>query len=377
MNSRFARVIIYGGGGYCALFQKAMSLSGVEVVLVIDQYTDKRDVCGVPVVRLGDRRIEKSVPIYVSLSGLSDRIVDQLKELGHTEVYGFKKGIQTFPALLDTILPRSSWYATATERRVDVGEVDALRRRLADDRSRTVLQEICAFRDHFDPDHYLENDGQLQYFADDVPLFVGMTELRFIDCGACTGDTLLPMLDYCRSSGLAARAVCLFEPEHENLLALNEVVSEHVPTDCHAVIVPCGTWSTNTIVQFSAARNSSAIIETSTAATEPPSLHSIATVSLDDSVRGMRPNYIKMDIEGAEHEALRGAAEIIRTTEPVLAICVYHKADDLWEIPKLIDSINPEYEFYLRVHGDMGLEVVLYAVPSSTSAHACPTGRLG
>ena len=72
--------------------------------------------------------------------------------------------------------------------------------------------------------------------------------------------------------------------------------------------------------------------------------------------------HIKMDIEGAEKRALRGAVEIIRRDKPMLAICVYHKNDDLLEIPKLIKEIVPDYKFYLRHHNVAGTETVLYAI---------------
>ncbi|HPE80842.1 MAG TPA: hypothetical protein PKZ35_12640 [Gammaproteobacteria bacterium] len=49
--------------------------------------------------------------------------------------------------------------------------------------------------------------------------------------------------------------------------------------------------------------------------------------------------------------------------QPLLAICVYHKPEDLWELPLLISEINPNYDMHLRVHSHMGLSTVLYCVP--------------
>lgn len=59
-------------------------------------------------------------------------------------------------------------------------------------------------------------------------------------------------------------------------------------------------------------------------------------VRLDDALKGEDATFIKMDIEGSEVAALRGAEEILRTQKPQLAICVYHKTSDFWEIPSLI-----------------------------------------
>lgn len=71
---------------------------------------------------------------------------------------------------------------------------------------------------------------------------------------------------------------------------------------------------------------------------------------------------IKMDIEGAEQEALLGAKRIISEYQPKLAICIYHRIEDLWEIPLLIKELNPEYHLYIRNYEDRLDEIVCYAV---------------
>ena len=73
-------------------------------------------------------------------------------------------------------------------------------------------------------------------------------------------------------------------------------------------------------------------------------------------------SFIKMDIEGAELPALNGAEKIIQRHKPKLAVCVYHKREDLITIPQYIKSIVPEYKFYLRVHFPYASELVLYGV---------------
>lgn len=87
-------------------------------------------------------------------------------------------------------------------------------------------------------------------------------------------------------------------------------------------------------------------------------------MTIDEAIDpGDRVTTIKMDIEGSELEALKGARETIRRDKPKLAICIYHKTEDLWEIPLYIKSLIPEYRFYIRHHGPSGLyDSVLYAV---------------
>ncbi len=71
-----------------------------------------------------------------------------------------------------------------------------------------------------------------------------------------------------------------------------------------------------------------------------------------------------MDIEGSEYEALLGLKNKIKKYKPKLAISVYHNNDHLWQIPKLIYELNPDYKFYLRYYGGpiLPTEYILYAI---------------
>ena len=71
--------------------------------------------------------------------------------------------------------------------------------------------------------------------------------------------------------------------------------------------------------------------------------------------------FIKMDIEGAELKALMGAKETIVQNKPKLAISIYHKPEDILQIPMYLKALVPEYKFYLRQYTMSYLECVLYA----------------
>ena len=88
---------------------------------------------------------------------------------------------------------------------------------------------------------------------------------------------------------------------------------------------------------------------------------SIEVTALDVCLYYKGVTFIKMDIEGAEYEALKGAERIIREQKPKLAICVYHKPEDIWELPELILEFNESYKFYLRHYSYQDNETVLYA----------------
>ena len=85
--------------------------------------------------------------------------------------------------------------------------------------------------------------------------------------------------------------------------------------------------------------------------------------SIDNILHGSRVDFIKMDIEGAELNALRGAEKSIRRYHPSLAVCAYHRTDDLITLPQYINSLGG-YHLYLRKHGlTHEYDLVLYAVP--------------
>ena len=82
-----------------------------------------------------------------------------------------------------------------------------------------------------------------------------------------------------------------------------------------------------------------------------------------DDVVDEKVTFIKMDIEGAEYEALLGAKETIQKNKPKLAISIYHKPEDIISIPKLIKSMVPNYRLYIRHYSNADNETVLYANP--------------
>ena len=89
----------------------------------------------------------------------------------------------------------------------------------------------------------------------------------------------------------------------------------------------------------------------------------VEVAPLDELLADHPPTYIKMDVEGAERDALLGGAKTISKNAPVLAICLYHRPEDVWDLPLLIRSLRPDYRLYVRRHSDERWETVCYAVP--------------
>ena len=92
---------------------------------------------------------------------------------------------------------------------------------------------------------------------------------------------------------------------------------------------------------------------------------SVEVVALDEDIA--EPiTFLKMDIEGAEQAAIRGAAKHITNDRPKMALSVYHNNEDLWKIPRMIDELCPDCRFYLRYHGGNAwpTEITFFAVPN-------------
>lgn len=92
-------------------------------------------------------------------------------------------------------------------------------------------------------------------------------------------------------------------------------------------------------------------------------LVALEVTSVDNVLSGNKATFIKMDIEGSELEALKGCRRTIEMYHPKLAVCVYHREEDIFEIPKFILECYQGYRFFLRHYAHSASETVLYAIP--------------
>lgn len=355
-------IVIYGAGGNGRQFYKAIKQKGQQVDFFIDQYSDAKEYDGVPILRLADVT-DKTVPVYVSVSCTSTIIANQLREMGFENVFDFNESVPVFPEIIDAFLSIVQWYSEDLSEMVDPAKIEALSQLFSDQKSHDVLKNIVDFRTHMTAETYQKNDTVTQYFPEDVDLFSHLkTGVRMVDCGAFIGDTLQQTVNYFEHQNHKIDYIALIEPDSKNLKPLQQNVKKY-SHDIDLVVIPAGVWSDSQILEFDSNGSSSVVMdagEVNANATEK-----VPVVSIDQVFYGMKPNYIKMDIEGAEVNAIKGAEQVIRDFSPVLAICLYHRGSDLWEIPLAIHAMNPNYQYYLRVHGDMGLETVIYCVPKS------------
>jgi len=197
-----------------------------------------------------------------------------------------------------------------------------------------------------DFEHYPEAE---EYFPSDIPILSKYK--RTIDCGAYIGDTALKIYE---QFGKIDKLVC-FEPDNKNFNTLVKTISKNRHIADEIILYPCGIYNKSCLINFEDGMEvGSKITETG---------KNIAQcISIDEALPDFKPTTIKMDIEGAELSALKGAQKTIQKYKPDLIVCVYHLPNHIWDIPLYIDSLNLKYKFYIRNYSGNPLDTVLYAV---------------
>ena len=173
----------------------------------------------------------------------------------------------------------------------------------------------------------------------------------FVDCGAYDGDTIR---SFCKESKDSFAYIFGFEPDPANFIKLSKSRST-LPRQESISLQRAAVGASSGTVTFSADGSAASHVGGGDIVVD--------CVSLDETLSGAGPTYIKMDIEGAELDALTGARNIIERHSPVLAICSYHLQNHLWKVPLLIKSLNDRYRFFLRPHFLEGWDLVTYAIP--------------
>lgn len=189
-----------------------------------------------------------------------------------------------------------------------------------------------------------------QYF-DLEPLCKLRTEQEvFIDGGCFNGKNSLRFSEWCNKR---FKKIYAFEPDYKNFEKCRTAFDSFMSEDKYELYNMGLGKCKNT---FTFIGNNGAGSRISSSGDE-----NIKVTDLDSLVKE-KVTYIKLDIEGAEYDAISGAKQIIQKYKPKMAVCVYHKVDDLWKLPSLILQYNPDYKFYLRHYSVNSWETVLYAL---------------
>lgn len=206
---------------------------------------------------------------------------------------------------------------------------------LADEQSKEIFANILMFRLFGEGPEIPTLPQEEKYFPRDL---VSLSpEEAFVDCGAFDGQTLRDML---AQTGGSIGAYYAFEPDPANYERLEQFAAQ-LPEELRAKVTlsRCGAWSEETSIPLYALHGPGSFAA-SYGGTQ------VRATTIDQLLDGRQATAIKMNIEGSELAALRGAEGTIRRWHPKLMIAGYHKTWDFWEVPELM--LRAGYSVYLR-----------------------------
>ena len=295
--------------------------------------------------------------VFVASSMYDSFIRERLAALGLTCVYPMPFLNHCLP---DVFCSRE--YQNATQAPYEPGACDrilSLFDQLSDEPSQRVLADKVRY--YLTLDKKLL-DGirsrQMIYFDSDIVRL--QPDEVCVDCGAFTGDTMRCFLSV--TGGRFAKYLA-FEPDPSHFPELH---ASAATAPARIVCVRAGVSDQTGVLRFLV----TGTVSTAVAAACDTAGVSLPVVDLDSYLdESETPTFIKMDIEGSEGAALRGAARVIARCRPVLAISAYHHPADLWDLPLRMTALAPGYKLYLRHYTREIDDTVCYAVPSDRAIH--------
>ena len=166
---------------------------------------------------------------------------------------------------------------------------------------------------------------------------------RIADLGAYNGDTLREITPFAPN----LKGAIAFEPDRRN----HKKLSEYAETveRCRIMPLKLAAWSEKATLQFDGSGNrNSTLVSDGIAVNKPAKIVEVEADSLDNALGGESVDYIKYDVEGSEKEAILGSLETIEKYRPALMVSLYHRSEDIFELPLMIHERFPDYKFYIR-----------------------------
>ena len=174
----------------------------------------------------------------------------------------------------------------------------------------------------------------------------------FVDAGAYDGMTSVMFSKWCNNSH---DGIYLFEANVANEQKIHKILSEHNITN--ADVIMKGTWSEDTELSFEI----DTYLTTGSRINMAVNTNKVPVTSIDNVLLGNKVTFIKMDVEGSEFQSLLGCKKTIVEYHPRMAISVYHLAEDIYEIPRLLLEMDDTYHIAFRVYASDFAEIIMYA----------------
>lgn len=222
-------------------------------------------------------------------------------------------------------------------------ELQSVYKMLADEQSKKVFENVIRYK----------LSGDLKYLkAVETPsaekfdlLNIGIEE-TYVDLGAYDGDTLVEFLN---ETSMQFKKLYAMEPDGKSYRKLKRrlYMFSSALLECYN----CGAWSENTTAVFSLRKGrGSRAVSNADNPRRTSGIREVKMMTVDTMLQGGEATYIKFDVEGNEREALNGAAQTIAAFKPKLNVALYHRSEDMFELPLLVAKLNKKYKFYMRHH---------------------------
>lgn len=215
---------------------------------------------------------------------------------------------------------------------------------LEDEKSKEVFEKVINFKISFDLDFMqgFTNNHKEQYFDKDI--IPEIKNINFLDGGAYVGDTLPQIIknfpDY--------NKIYCCEPNDLHL----KIAKRDFPNQRDIEFINCGLGKEKTRSKISQEEQNNCAHD-----------YQAQDINTIDNLINEKIDFIKLDIEGAEQDAIEGSENTIKKYHPILAICIYHKAQDWYKIPEMVLNIRKDYTIYLRHYMEGIYETVMYFIP--------------
>ena len=334
-------LVLYGDGALANFVQKLLLHNGIIINHVIvgkEYYVPNSFFHHYPIERENDiLNLFPKMNVILAFGNYRNKKVELLKNPAVARCIFFEPAAVQFDF--------GDYYNTIKEH---ASELENFYLQLADEHSRNLMVTFINAKISGNSETLagLNVSGEQQYF----PEFLHLSDDEvLVDVGAFDGDTILAFNE--KTQGKYSK-IYAFEPSKCNIEKLKKNTSQFN----NIKIFEKGCFSCKKTLHFQEGGESSVVSNEGNI--------KIDVDALDNIVSG-KVTFIKMDIEGSELEALKGAQEIIRFNVPRLAISLYHRPNDFFSIPQYIYSLNNSYKFYLRHYGPFCTELVLYAIPTN------------
>ena len=357
MIEQAENVCIWGAGTYfLEAYERYFASRGIQVDYVVDSNPDKngKKILGVPCISPEQLFLIENAIVIPLLKNGYDEVIKECKEkqiLWINPMYYFfdvqHNGERSISWFSDNCHKLEEVYHMLEDEESRFVYTHIVCHRIADGMSNIDFKELYSDGEYFNPRGLYQLEGN-ECFVD-VGAFNGDSIQNFLDATENNFEEIISLeLSKANYAKLNNR-VMTYREEIRNKISIYNMGAWN--EEC---LMPCGEEPCHSGEGFSINKGKSDFLTNEEMEYEK-------VVPLDTLLASNKVTFIKMDIEGAEQNALEGAKQIIQKQTPKLAICIYHSLEDLWEVPLQIKRMVPEYKIGVRHHAANMGDTVCYA----------------